>query len=73
MRIDTERKVAKDLWPQSIAQAHILETDHPPLSDKLPVKAAESLPRRGPPEKSTSSPHPASGTALSYKIMTTLP
>src|SRR5262245_49543520 len=35
MRIDAEREVAKHLRSQPIAQAHILESDHPPLSDNL--------------------------------------
>ena len=47
MRVDTEREVAQDLRPQPIAQAYIFESDHPALSDKIPLKPVESLPGYG--------------------------
>ena len=31
MRLDAEREVAQDLRPQAVAQAYILESDHPRL------------------------------------------
>src|ERR1700740_3258961 len=52
MRVDTEREVAQDLGPKPIAQAHILESDHPPLSDKfsfvppLESPSGRALPRQ---------------------------
>src|SRR5689334_12672805 len=33
MRLDAEREVTQDLGSQAIAQAYILKSDHPPLSD----------------------------------------
>ena len=47
MRLDTEREVAQDLRPHPIAQADIFESDHPALSDKIPLKPVESLPGYG--------------------------
>ena len=36
MRLDTEREVAQNLRPQPVAQANVLESDHPP-SDKFAI------------------------------------
>ena len=47
MRLDAEREVAQDLRPQPVAQADIFESDHPALSDKIPLTPVESLPGYG--------------------------
>ena len=44
VRLDAEREVAQDLRAQPVAQADVLESDHPPLSDKFPKRPRESRP-----------------------------
>ena len=44
MRIYAEREVAQNLRSQTIAQANVLETDHPPLSDKISIRRPNRCP-----------------------------
>jgi hypothetical protein len=71
MRIDAEREVPKHLRSQPIAQAHVLESDHPPLSDNL-FSTAESPPATWSSEKPTESLQGIRKSTF-YKIMATLP
>ena len=62
MRLDPEGEIAQDLRPQAIAQADILESDHPPVSANS-IRAAElpSLRCRAP-----TKPSPASTRARNW-------
>ena len=75
MRVDTEREVAQDLGSQPVAQTHIFESDHPPLSDKFPLKTVELLPGRGPRMRTESRPLPRTPVRnrAFYKIITAPP
>jgi hypothetical protein len=72
MRIDAEREVPKHLRSQPIAQPHVLESDHPPLSDNLCLTPPNHCPPRGPPKSPTESLQGIRKCTF-YKIMGTLP
>ncbi len=44
MRINAEREVAQNLRSQPVAQANVLESDHPPLSDKFAIRRPNHCP-----------------------------
>ena len=70
MRIDTEREVTQNLRSQTVAQAHILESDHPPLSPKYLIRPPRSEPGRGP--RRVQKPSPAAHSSRTVLFFTGL-